>query len=347
MNRLKHSMNAGTIRVAPLMPSRSVLARFGVDVGDVLDECGLDEQLLADPDNAIDFGDVCHFAKACAMVCHCEHYGLLLAREANIATLGAIGVSALRKPQVGSVISSMLHNIHMHDQGATPFLTLEGGNACLGYVVADYHACGIAIVLDTAIGVIHQIVASLCGPNWRPLEVRFAHRQPADIAPYRDFFMSPLRFDAPYTALVFKERDLRKRVHITQAASSPTNDAPAATSIPVVAAVPFPILIRRVVQMLLATQRCTVADAADLLDLHRRTLNRRLKAMGLTFRDLADEACYVHARQLLAETDIPLARVAKAMGYAELSTFTRRFGHWSGTSPGQWRKQFRHCPEVA
>lgn len=339
MNRLMYTMNAGMIRVAPLMPSRSVLARFGVDVSDVLDKCGLDEQLLADPDNTIDFGDMCRFARACAMACRCEHYGLLLAREADIATLGVIAVSALRKPQVGSVISSMLHNIHLHDQGATPFLTVEGGNAYIGYVIADYHACGVAIVLDAAIGIIDRIVASLCGPNWRPLEVRFAHRQPADIAPYRDFFQSPLRFDAPYTALVFNERDLHKRVHIAHPASSFPKNASATSAVS--AAVPFPILIRRLVQVLLATQRCTVADAADLLNLHRRTLNRRLKAMDLSFRDLADEACHVHSRQLLAETEMPLAKVANSMGYAELSTFSRRFVHWSGTPPGKWRKQFR------
>lgn len=338
MNKPKHTMHAGMIRVAPLMPSRRVLARFGVDVSDVLDECGLDEELLADPDNAIDFRDVCRFLKASAMASHCEHYGLLLAREGDIATLGVVGVSALGKLQVGSVLSSMLHNIHLHDQGATPFLTVDEGNACLGYVVADYQDCGVAVVLDTAIGVIHQIVASLCGPNWRPLEVRFAHRQPVDIAPYRDFFRSPVRFDAPYTALVFKDRDLRKRVHISRPAGSFPNNAPAD---PVSAAVPFPILIRRLVQVLLATQRCTVAEAADLLDLHRRTLNRRLKVMGLSFRELADEACHIHARQLLAETDMPLTRVANVMGYAEVSTFSRRFSHWSGTTPGQWRKQFR------
>lgn len=331
-------MNEGMVRVAPLLPSQAVLARLGVDWRKVLDECGLGAELFADPANPIAFGDLCRFTRASAIASRCEHFGLLLAHEAGVSTLGAVGISALRNSLVGSVLGAMIRNIHLHDQGAAPFLKVDGGNACLGYVVADFHPCGVANVLDGAVGIIHRIVGSLCGPNWQPLEVWFARRPPRDVAPYNDFFGVPLSFDAPYTCLVFRERDLHKRVQFAGPAAAPAEVAFAAAE---QATVPFPVLIRRLLQVLLVTQRCTVAEAADLLHMHRRTLNRRLQAMGATFRDLADEAAYVRTRQLLAETDMPLARIANAMGYAEVSTFNRRFRHCSGIPPGQWRKQFR------
>lgn len=332
-------MNEGMIRVAPLLPSRQVLARLGVDWGELLDECGLHSDLFAHPDNPIAFGDLCRFVRLGASASRCEHFGLHLASEAGVATLGAVGHAALKGTQVGSVLAAMIRNLHLHDQGAVPFLTVDGGKASLGYVVADYHPCGVSVVLDAAVGIIHRIVGSLCGPNWRPLEVRFARCAPRDVAPYREFFDVPLSFDAPYTGLVFKERDLHKRVQFARPPAAPPDVALTAVE---QVTVPFPILIRRLLPVLLVTQRCTVADAADLLDMHRRTLNRRLQAMGATFRDLADEAAYVRARQLLAETDMPLAKIANAMGYAEVSTFSRRFRHRSGMSPGRWRKQSRH-----
>jgi AraC-like DNA-binding protein len=331
-------MNEGMIRVAPLLPSRQVLARLGVDWGDVLDECGLHPDLFAHPDNPIAFADLCRFVRLGANASRCEHFGLLLAHEASVATLGAVGLGALKGAQVGSVLAAMIRNLHLHDQGAVPFLTVDGGKACFGYLVADYHPCGVSVVLDGAVGIIHRIVASLCGPNWRPLEVGFARRQPRDVAPYIEFFGVPLNFDATYTGVVFRERDLHKRVQFARPAAPPDGAFAAAEQ----ASVPFPILIRRLLQVLLVTERCTVAEVADLLDMHRRTLNRRLAAMGVTFRDLADEAAYVRARQLLAETDMPLAKLANAMGYAEVSTFSCRFRHRSGIPPGQWRKQFRH-----
>lgn len=332
-------MNEGMIRVAPLLPSRQVLARLGVDWGNLLDQCGLHPDLFAHPDNPIAFGDMCRFVGLGASASRCEHFGLQLASEAGVATLGAGGHAALRGARVGSVLASIIRNLHLHDQGAVPFLTVDDGKACLGYVVADYHPCGVANVLDGAVGIIHRIVASLCGPNWQPLEVRFARRPPRDVRPYSEFFGVPLSFDAPYTGLVFRERDLNKRIQFARPATAPADPAFAAVE---QASVPFPILIRRLLQVLLVTQRCTVAEAADLLDMHRRTLNRRLQAMGVTFRDLADEAAYVRARQLLAETDMPLAKIANAMGYAEVSTFSRRFRHRSGMPPGQWRKQYGH-----
>lgn len=334
-------MIEGMIRIAPLLPARQVLACLGVDMNDLLDECGLGEELFADPDNAVAFTDVCRFVRACAEASRCEHFGLLLAREAGVSTLGSVGLSALRNLHVGSALAAMIHDIHLHDQGAVPFLTVDGGNACLGYVVIDHHPCGVTIVLDAAVGIIHRIVASLCGPNWRPHEIWFARRAPKDVAPYHDFFQAPLRFNAPYTALVFKERDLRKRVQANRSVASSAPKGSAAATGQAAGTVPFPIFIRRLLHVLLVTQRCSVGEAADLLDMHRRTLNRRLEVMGLTFRELADEASYVRARQLLAETDIPLIRLANLMGYAEVSAFSRRFRHRSGMAPGSWRRQFR------
>lgn len=331
-------MNEGMIRVAPLLPSRQVLERMGVNWGDLLDRCGLHNDLFAHHDNPIAFGDMCRFVRLGASISRCEHFGLLLAHEAGVSTLGSVGISALRNTQVGSVLAAMIRNLHLHDQGAAPFLKVDGGNACVGYVVAGYHACGVAGVLDAAVGIILRILASLCGPNWQPLEVCFARRPPRDVAPYRDFFRVPLNFDAPYTGVVFRERDLHKRVQLARPELAPPDSAIAVDD---QTTVPFPVLIRRLLQVLLVTQRCSVTGAADLLNMHRRTLNRRLQAMGVTFRDLADEVAYVRSRQLLAETDMPLAKVANVMGYAEASTFSRRFRHRSGIPPGQWRKQFR------
>jgi len=82
----------------------------------------------------------------------------------------------------------------------------------------------------------------------------------------------------------------------------------------------------------------TSGDAvADVLAMHRRTLNRRLKAHGTTFREVLEDVRFEAACQLLRATHLTLDDVAAALGYAGVSPFTRAFRRRSGTAPGQWR----------
>ena len=77
-----------------------------------------------------------------------------------------------------------------------------------------------------------------------------------------------------------------------------------------------------------------------MLAMHRRTLNRRLKAQGMTFQEILDQVRYEVARELLAETQVAIDDIAAALGYASVSPFVRSFGRWSGTTPGRWRRRF-------
>ena len=78
-------------------------------------------------------------------------------------------------------------------------------------------------------------------------------------------------------------------------------------------------------------------DAARRLHLHRRTLNRRLKVAGTTFRQVLDQLRFELAREMLSDTSLHIAEIAARLGYRMPSAFTRAFRRWSGCSPARWR----------
>jgi AraC-like DNA-binding protein len=69
----------------------------------------------------------------------------------------------------------------------------------------------------------------------------------------------------------------------------------------------------------------------------RRTLNRRLSVLGVSFRELVDEVSFEIARQLLEDSAMQVIEIAALLGYAGASPFTRAFRRWSGTTPAEWR----------
>jgi AraC-like DNA-binding protein len=77
---------------------------------------------------------------------------------------------------------------------------------------------------------------------------------------------------------------------------------------------------------------------ASRLAMSGRTLKRRLREHGFTFRQLLDEVRCRDSIRLLKETNLTVEGVAYKLGYTEAGNFSRAFRKWTGTSPAAFRK---------
>ena len=75
--------------------------------------------------------------------------------------------------------------MHLHVRGATTVLTVDSDLAVLEYQIYHPRVPGNDQVGDGAVAVAFNIVQDLCGSDWVPVEVRFAHRRPVDVTPYK------------------------------------------------------------------------------------------------------------------------------------------------------------------
>lgn len=95
--------------------------------------------------------------------------------------------------------------------------------------------------------------------------------------------------------------------------------------------------LRRVLRTELLRDTCSANSIARLFSMHRRTLNRHLRAEGFSFRQVANQIRFEIACELLENTDMELSQIAAVLRYSELSAFTRAFRRWSGQAPSSWR----------
>jgi AraC-like DNA-binding protein len=75
-----------------------------------------------------------------------------------------------------------------------------------------------------------------------------------------------------------------------------------------------------------------------------RTLQRRLKIEGTTFRREVNTARIRLAQRLLAETSASIAEIAFDAGYASPAHFSDQFRRRVSESPSEWRKTHRPAP---
>ncbi len=303
-------------------------------------EAGLDLKLLADPDNLISYAARGRLFAWCVARTGCKHFGLLLGQQGQLSSLGLVGFLAQSSPDVGTALRSLVRYFHLHARGGAPTLAVHGNSAMFGYDIYQPNVEAIDQTGDGAIAMAFNIMRSLCGSGWKPVEVLFAHRKPADVGPFRRFFRAPLRFDAEQYALVFSATWLTHRV------SSADSDLRRLVQKQIDALDArhrgdFPEQVRSVLRSALLTGHGTADQVAALFSTHSRTLRRRLSDFGTNFQALLDEGRFEIARQMLEDSAMEVSQIAASLDYADASAFTRAFRRWSGTTPAVWRTKRR------
>ena len=91
----------------------------------------------------------------------------------------------------------------------------------------------------------------------------------------------------------------------------------------------------------LAVQGIKTNDAAAVMQMSARTLQRRLEGEGTSLTAVVDDTRQALARELLADPALALGEIAYRTGFADLATFSRAFKRWTGTSPGRFRRSLR------
>ena len=92
------------------------------------------------------------------------------------------------------------------------------------------------------------------------------------------------------------------------------------------------------------TTRVTGGDArittlAPQLAMSARTLQRRLAAQGVSYRELVEDARKEAAGRHIGESVLSIAEVAYLVGYSEPAPFHRAFKRWYGMTPRVFRRR--------
>jgi AraC-like DNA-binding protein len=328
------------IRVGPVMHIPAIVAAGGRDVAPILAALGLPGRLFDDPDTTVPFRLLGELVARCAAALDDPDFGLRVGAAGGIESLGAAGVLLQHSPDVGTALRNFVLRLAMHDRGGVLLLDTAGSTAKLGYAIYLPDVPATAHILAGAMAIGCNLLRALCGPEFRLREVSFAFRRPADVRPYKRVFMAPLRFDADESALRFSAHFLGRPV----AGADPALYRLIESEVRALETRARSTLHERLVPLLralVATGGATIDRAATLLAVHTRTLNRRLRERGTTFREVMEEVRFAMARQMMTDTDMPLAAIAAALDYADASVFSRAFRRWSGHSPADWRQHGR------
>jgi AraC-like DNA-binding protein len=172
--------------------------------------------------------------------------------------------------------------------------------------------------------------------------VGFQHARPEDISEHVRIFRGPIRFGWPVHEIQFSARWLGVPLATADANLCAVLDrylgdlsarTPRARS--------FAHDVRLRLLHLLPSSGVNLSLLAKDLGTSERTMQRRLAEEGTSLQRLIEESRHELSVTLLRNSNLSLAEIARRLGYAAPTSFTRAFRRWRGISPAAHRKEER------
>ncbi|MGH1572058.1 AraC family transcriptional regulator [Methylobacterium sp. P31] len=313
----------------------ATLVDLGADPDDLLAELGFDPKLF-DAAKLVPYADLGRLITLGAERTNCPHLGLLAGQRATLGSLGPLGVLMRHSDRIGDALRALVAHVGLQNWGAVVGLGIDSDITVLSYAPYGPEAESAAIHSERALATLVNVLRALCGSEWAPEEVLLPRYRPSDAIPYDRCFRAPVRFDQEMAALVFSAECLEQPI----AGANPNVRRMAGDRIRRLEAEQPSNLtdeLRRYLRAQATRQRCKAERVARMWLVGRRTSSRRLRAEGTNFRQLADEARFRVAKQLLADTCMSLTQISTVLNFSEPAAFTHAFRRWSGTTPSAWR----------
>jgi AraC-like DNA-binding protein len=169
------------------------------------------------------------------------------------------------------------------------------------------------------------------------------HAQLGSDTAYRDALGCPVHFEQTWCGIEIPTYVLQQRIdNADPEARRIAIKYLEATCLPSTA--PLSDRVAERARQLLPVGHCSVDAIADQLDMHPRTLQRRLATEGVSCQDVIDRERRTLATRYLAEPRLHLSQVAGLLGYTEQSALNRSCRRWFGKTPRQCRAEHIASP---
>lgn len=326
------------VRSATLNGYIELVESLGRDPGPLLRAVGLSARLLKDPEARIPSSALRELLEATASTTGVEDFALRMAARRTFSNLGPISLVLKEEPSPRQALDTLCRYLKLLSASLVTRVEDAGQTVIIREDLLPSPGSGTRQAMELTVGMMFRILRELIGPEWRPLQVCFTHRAPADISAHRAFFSRNPMFNQPFNGLVCAAADLEKpRAPDQSGAAQLARDYLEAA------------LRRRgegtretcreLIMALLPGGRCTAQQVALHLRVDRRTLHRHLSGDGLTFSALLDEVRSELVTRHLEESDQPIGEIAGLLGFSNQSSFSHWFRAEFGCSVTQWRRQ--------
>ena len=178
---------------------------------------------------------------------------------------------------------------------------------------------------------INELLSVLTQGRWKPSEVGI---QSDDLDCFQSLpQMGNAQFytHRPVTAFEIPEEIMLEPIVLPKVAEALEPTAPLPST--------FLNAFKLVIKPYLTMGKLPISLASEILNIHVRTIQRRLESEGVVYKTLIEEMVLEQVLELLKQPELSITQVGAKMGYSDSSHFTRAFKRQMNMTPRQYRKE--------
>lgn len=329
----------------PLMTSAEILLgsedaarELDGDLTESLAFSGIDRRHLLTGEGYLPLHRVIDFLNHAAESLGCDNFGLLVAKHQPPARFAMMGQLIRFSPTLGDAIVDAIRFAILNSQYSSWNIQQSGQAMTLRRQTRATYDADISQLQTLALALVHKAIRAICQRRVTVSQVTFSHREPADVKQVQAFFEAPVLYDQPSTAIVLPVSELAIRIptadeqvhrllvaHLESLAGATTTELDTVER------------LRLELRQTVGSRRCTLEGVSQAWGVHPRGLQRQLRELGTSFRDLLCDVRQELAEEYLRNSSIPVLELADILGYRNASAFSRAFKQRTGVAPDHWR----------
>ena len=330
------------VRASVLTGFERFLVARGVDAAALMVRAGLSSSTVADPENSLPVNSVVRLMEQAAEATGDPCVGLTFAETFTPGGTGVYGYLINNSLTVDDALNTAARFAGLLGQPFDVHYDKDRDGAVLWWCwpqsIYEPKKQYTSFALALLVGRLQQLSKG----SWEPVFVELPHEPLTCQEKARRVFGNNIHYNSERVAVGVDAATLTRPLLTADKRLKPIlqvlGERMIANMPPVTN---FAETVAAVLRTQLADRRATLEVVAERLGYTTRVLQSRLTQEGTTFEGILNDARKQRAEVLLKDTELTMTEIAIALGFSELSSFTRAAQRWYGESPSAHRQKLR------
>jgi AraC-like DNA-binding protein len=256
---------------------------------------------------------------------------------------GIVSLVAQTSSSLGEALRYFIHYLRLQTRTSASDLHTEGSKTFWKHTIHYPGDESLFQVYLHAMGVGLSILKALTQDTVKPDALHFTFKEPDASHILRRHISIPMFYNASFNGIEISSKTLTQPLveadperqkalleEINSIISDNSHD--------------FSLKLKTIIARAMDIGDPSIDRVANYLACNKRTLQRKLDKMDLSYKQLLDDVRMARAKHYLQYSNLSLINIADLLDYNDQSSFSRFFNKQEGLSPLKWRKQHQKSP---
>ena len=297
----------------------------------------MDPAKLRDPNARYSYIKITHLWQHAVELTNDSCFGFKAAQQLHPTTLHALGFAWMASATLKEALERLVRYLHIVNSAVVVHLKEEDECVHLVFPLPEEIKEVAYEAFDAGLAVIIDMCRTSYGADFHPLRMSLIRPEPFCPEKFTKYFQCPVKYSQPENVITFGRQEVEALLPTSNAELAIANDKIVADYLAALDRSDVVMQVKTKLIEQLPHGDVTEDDVASAIHMSRRSLQRKLKAQGASYKELLDGTRSDLAKEYIRNSRLSINEITYMLGFSEPSNFTRAFKRWTGHSPTEYR----------